>query len=200
MTFLNIRERSTGKKVKASGIDFAIIRLGYRGYTEGSIYQDSNFESNIKEALDAGLEVGVYFFSQAITAKEAQEEADFVLSRLKGYDITFPVVFDWEALGKTSARTYGLDTDTLCECAVVFCDKVAAAGYTPMVYFTSYIGYIKYDLSRIMDYKFWFAQYSATPSFYYDYQMWQYTSRGKVDGISGDVDMNIYFSERRSPI
>jgi len=186
------------EKVKASGIEFAIIRLGYRGYTEGGIYPDSCFDSNIKGALDAGLEVGVYFFSQAITVEEALEEAEFVLTRLEGYHITYPVVFDWEVIGKSSARTYGLDTDTLSQCAVAFCDKMADAGYAPMIYFTSYAGYVKYDLSRLKGYEFWFAQYSATPSFYYDYQMWQYTSSGKVDGISGNVDMNIYFSGKKS--
>ncbi|MDP4110065.1 MAG: GH25 family lysozyme, partial [Bacillota bacterium] len=187
------------RKVRASGVEFAIIRLGYRGYTEGGIYEDRNFETNIKGAQEAGLKVGVYFFSQAITVKEAQEEADFVLARVKGYDISFPVVFDWEPLGKTSARTYGLDTDTLCGCADTFCSEMADAGYKPMIYFNSYAGYIKYDLSRVLKYEFWFAQYSATPSFYYDYQMWQYTSSGKVDGITGNVDMNIYFSGKSSP-
>jgi len=181
------------RKVKDSGVDFAIIRLGYRGYTEGSIYLDSCFDRNVQGALDAGLDVGVYFFSQAVTVDEALEEADFALSHLEGYDITYPVVFDWEVIGKSSARTYGLDTDTLSKCATAFCDEVAAAGYSPMIHFTSYAGYIKYDLSRLLDYDFWFAEYSGTPSFYYDYQMWQYSSSGKVDGISGDVDLNIQF-------
>ena len=181
------------QKVKASGIDYTIIRLGNRGYTAGGIYLDSYFESNIKGALDAGLDVGVYFFSQAITVEEAREEAQFVLTHLKGYDITYPVVFDWEDLGTASARTNGLESETLSQCATAFCDMISEAGYMPMIYFTSYIGYVKYDLSRVQDYEFWFAQYSGTPSFYYDYQMWQYTSSGTVDGISGDVDMNVCF-------
>jgi len=184
-------------KVKASGIDFAIIRVGFRGYTVGNLNADSYFEKNIQGALDAGLDVGVYFFSQAITETEAAEEAKFVLSRIEDYDITYPVVFDWEALGKTEARTYGLDTDTLCKCADTFCGMIEDAGYTPMIYFTSYIGYIKYDLSRMLDYEFWYARYSDTPSFYYDFDMWQYSSSGTVGGISGSVDMNICFADYR---
>ena len=144
--------------------------------------------------MDAGLEVGVYFFSQAITVKEAEEEARFVLDKIRGYALTGPVVFDWEALGKSEARTYGLDTDTLCRCALAFCELVEEAGYTPMIYLTSYAGYVKYDLSRVMDYPFWFAEYDkAAPTFYYHFQMWQYTSKGSVDGIQGNVDMNLWF-------
>lgn len=183
------------QKVKASGVDFAMIRLGYRGYTVGSINLDSCFERNIQGALAAGLDVGVYFFSQAVSVEEAIEEARFVLSYIKGYGLTYPVVFDWEALGKTEARTYGLDTETLCQCANAFCGMMADEGYMPMIYFTSYIGYVKYDLSKVLDYEFWYAQYSDKPSFYYDYQMWQYTSGGTVDGISGNVDMNICFAD-----
>ncbi|MDP4152246.1 MAG: GH25 family lysozyme [Bacillota bacterium] len=181
------------QKVKASGVDYAIIRLGYRGYTSGGIYLDKNFDSNIKGALDAGVEVGVYFFSQAITPDEAKDEANFVLSHIKGYNVTYPVTFDWEVIGKNTARTYGLDTDTLCKSAASYCDTIANAGYKPMIYFNSYEGYVKYDLSRVLKYDFWFAQYSQKPSFYYNYQMWQYASSGKVDGISGLVDMNICF-------
>jgi GH25 family lysozyme M1 (1,4-beta-N-acetylmuramidase)/GH24 family phage-related lysozyme (muramidase) len=183
------------RKVKADGIEFAIIRLGFRGYESGSINLDSCFGSNIQGALDAGLKVGVYFFSQAITIQEALEEADFVLANLSGYELEYPVVFDWEAIGNASARTDGLDIDTLCQCARAFCDRIAMNGYSPMVYFTTKLGYLRYDLSRIMDYKFWFAQYTANPTFYYDFQMWQYTSSGTVDGIQGRVDMNIEFKK-----
>ena len=117
-----------------------------------------------------------------------------MLDKIRGYALTGPVVFDWEALGKSEARTYGLDTDTLCRCALVFCELVEEAGYTPMIYLTSYAGYVKYDLSRVMDYPFWFAEYDkAAPTFYYHFQMWQYTSKGSVDGIQGNVDMNLWF-------
>ena len=102
--------------------------------------------------------------------EEAAEEADFVLEYLDGYDLTYPVVFDWEVIGTESARTYGLDTETLCACANTFCSMVEEAGYEAMIYLTSYAGYIKYDLSQVMEYDFWLAQYSDTPDFYYDFK------------------------------
>lgn len=180
--------------VAAAGVDYAIIRLGYRGYGEsGSLNLDTKFEDNITGALAAGLDTGVYFFSQAITVEEAVEEAEFVLSYLNGYDLTYPVVFDWELTGVDSARTNNMDAKTLTRCAEAFCDKIAEAGYTPMIYFTSYVGYFKYDLSWLLDYGFWFAQYSDVPAFYYDFQIWQYSDTGKVNGISGNVDLNISF-------
>lgn len=178
-------------KVAADQVDFAIIRGAYRGYTAGSMNKDSCFDINITGALRAGLEVGVYVFSQAITVEEALEEADFLLNMLEPYSITGPVVFDWEVIGSKDARTYGLDTETLTAAALAFCKRVEDAGYTPMIYFNSYAGYVKYDLSRLTDYDFWFAQYRSQPDFYYDFQMWQYTSSGKVDGISGKVDRNV---------
>lgn len=180
--------------VKADGIDYAIIRLGFRGYgSTGSMNLDENFIANIEGATAAGLDVGVYFFSQAITPEEAREEAEFVLHYLEGYELTYPVVFDWEVIGKTTARTYGLDTRTLCESANAFCSMIEDAGYQAMIYITSYAGYVKYDLSEVSEYDLWFAQYADVPTFYYDFAMWQYSSSGRVNGIRGDVDMNISF-------
>ena len=178
--------------VAADGIDFAILRVGYRGYTVGSLNKDTYFELNAHNAARAGLDVGVYIFSQAITVEEALEEADFVLEAIRDCNITGPVVFDWEVIGKKEARTYGLDTDTLCAAANAFCSRIREAGYQPMIYFNAYAGYVKYDLSRVLDYPFWFAQYKAQPDFYYDFQLWQYTSSGKVDGIQGNVDMDVW--------
>lgn len=184
--------------VKADGIDFAMIRVGGRGYTLGALYDDTRFEENIQGALAAGLEVGVYFFSQAINIEEAYEEALYVLEKLEPYqeEITFPVVFDWEDLGNSTYRTYRLDSDILGECANLFCGMVEEAGYDAMIYFNRYGGYRSYDLRQVVDYQFWFAQYLETtsfPTFYYDFDMWQYSSKGQVDGISTDVDMNLYF-------
>lgn len=181
------------QKVKAAGVEFAIIRVGYRGYTVGSVNLDKYFEKNIKGAIDAGIHVGVYFFSQAITPAEAKEEADFVLSAIEGYNITYPVVYDWENVSSSNARTNKLATNTLGECAIAFCEAVKEQGYKPMVYFNTYIGLLKYNLSQIKDYDFWFAGYTERPTFYYHFEMWQYTSSGKVDGIPTDVDLNISF-------
>ena len=179
-------------KVRADGIDFAILRAAYRGYTAGSLNRDSTFDINIHDATRAGLDVGVYIFSQAISVEEAIEEADYLLEIIAPYEITGPVVFDWEVIGTKTARTYGLDTETLCAAANAFCRRIAQAGYTPMVYFNPYCGYVKYDLSEIMDYGFWFAQYKNQPDFYYNFQMWQYTSSGRVDGIQGNVDLDVW--------
>lgn len=178
--------------VAADGVEFAMIRLGYRGYTEGTLQFDSRFAENIRGAAEAGLEVGVYFFSQAITPEEAEEEADFVLKALEGYEITYPVAFDWEPItpGK-DARTDGLDGETLTQCAAAFCRRVEQAGYEPVVYLNQEMGYLLYDLSLLTDWPFWLAEYDSAPDFYYDFMLWQYTHTGTVDGIQGKVDWNL---------
>ncbi len=184
-------------QVKAAGVDFAIIRVGGRGWgSEGKVYADNTAKKNIEGAIAAGLDVGVYFFSQAISVEEAREEAQFTLDAIKGYNITYPVVFDWERIGGDETRTYGLSTSTLCAAANAFCSTVESAGYKPMIYFNSYCGYMKYDLSKIMEYEFWFAQYTDKPNFYYNFHMWQYTSSGSVPGIPGKVDLNLYLIKK----
>lgn len=187
--------------VAGDGIDFAIIRTGFRGYgTAGTINLDSYFHQNMEGALAAGLDVGVYFFSQAISVEEAIEEANFVLEQLEGYELTYPVIYDWENISTTSARTQGLDSATLNACAVAFCETVAAAGYQPMVYFNGYLGLLRYDVSAIDDYPFWYAVYGrSTPNMYYDFQMWQYSDSGSVAGIEGRVDMDICFGYYGQP-
>ena len=187
------QEEIDWEAVKASGIEFAILRVGGRYWSSGEIYADARFEEYLEGATEAGLDVGVYFYSQAITPAEAREEADYVLRMIRGAEINAPVVFDWELTGSSSARTNGIKTDVLCACARAFCDRVKQAGYYPMVYINKYAGYMKYDLSQIMDYDLWFAEYDLdAPTFYYDFQMWQYTSKGYVDGIKGKVDMNLW--------
>lgn len=185
-------------KVKAAGIDFAILRVGgrYLGKNNSGIYDDTTFAQNIQGATAAGIDVGVYFFSTAVTANEAAEEADFVLSRIKGYSLKMPVVFDWEA-NSSEYRNYGLDAYYLNACANTFTARVKAAGYTPMVYFNDSTGYFGYDLSRLSDCPHWLAEYHVTtanvPTFYYDFAIWQYSDKGAVDGISGNVDLDIQF-------
>lgn len=179
--------------VKADGIDFAIIRVGGRFMQSGELYDDSYFVRNIEGALAAGLDVGVYFFSQAITAEEGLEEAEYVLERIQGYDVTYPVVCDWEYLGGSTARTYGVEPADITAGIAAFCERVAQEGYEPMLYFNSYCGYIKMDLRQLTDYGFWFAEYTDVPSCIYHFQMWQYSSKGQVNGIPGNVDMDICF-------
>ena len=180
-------------KVAADGIDFAMIRVGYRGSTAGGLYTDEYFKKNIAGATAAGLKVGVYFYSQAINAEEAAEEAAYVLDAIRPYSVTFPVVFDWEIVGGNEARTYTVSRAVLCECAKTFCDAVESAGYDAMIYFTQYLGYRKYILRQLADYEFWYAEYEAQPRIVFHFDMWQYSSTGSVDGIEGDVDLNIYF-------
>lgn len=181
-------------QVAASGVEFVMIRLGFRGYgEEGTMNLDPYFHQNLAGAKAAGLKVGVYFFSQAITVEEALEEAVFVLENLGGAALDYPVVYDWEAITTAKARTDGLDTDTLTDCAIAFCDAVSYAGYKPMIYYNLPVGYTRYDLSRLTSYDVWFAQYAAKPTMYYNYRIWQYTDSGRIPGIETKVDMNIAF-------
>lgn len=179
--------------VAADGVEFAILRLGLRGYTEGGLFLDETFAQNLQGALDAGLEVGVYFFSQAVTPQEAEEEADYVLDILDGQELTFPVAFDWESIPGDEARTDGLDGETLTRCAAAFCRRVEAAGYRPAVYFNQTQGYLRYDLRELTDFELWLAEYDAVPDFYYHFDLWQYAHTGRVDGIRGDVDLDLAF-------
>lgn len=179
------------EKVAADGIDFAMIRAGGRYYGSGVIFEDTQFRRNLQGAMDAGLETGVYFFSQAITVEEAREEARFLLDLLKDFDFHGPVVFDWENIDYDTARTDGVGSATVTAMANAFCQEVENAGYQSMIYFNRYIAYLIYELSGVADYPFWIAEYGETPEFYYDYQIWQYTDSGKVNGINGPVDMNI---------
>ena len=182
------------KQVAASGIDYAYIRVGWRGYTEGGLFEDAYFERNIQGALDAGLHVGVYMFSQAVTVQEAIEEADFVLERISQYNVTLPVVFDWEKIEAAEARSHGLTMELRTDCARAFCETVKSAGYVPCVYFNRNLGYYGYDLTRLTDYEFWFSlPESGFPNFYYACDMWQYSFTETVPGISEPTDMNLWF-------
>lgn len=183
------------KKVKESGIDFAMIRLGYRGYGTGEAELDENYIQNINGARAADIDAGVYFFSQAITAQEAVEEANLVIKSLEGLDVNYPVVFDWEIISGDSARTDNVPVDILTDCCVAFCETIKNAGYTPMIYQNKRTSIFKLDLNRLNDYDFWLAEYNDEPSYYYDFAMWQYTSSGHVPGISGNVDLNISFKD-----
>ena len=145
------------QQVASSGISYAYIRLGWRGYTEGGLFEDAWYKANMKGAAESGLRCGVYFFSQAVTVAEAIEEAEFVLDRLADYRITMPVVYDWEYVDAENARTNGLTVDGRTDCAVAFCETIRRAGYTPCVYFNRKLGYYGYDLSRLADYDFWFS-------------------------------------------
>lgn len=181
--------------VKEAGIDFAMVRVGYRGYSSGELDEDDHFLSHLEGAIEAGLHVGVYFFSQALTPDEAREEAQYVLDKIEGYALQYPVVFDWEEM-HVPARTDEMNMLMLTSCAQAFCETVEAAGYRAGVYFNQAYGYGQLNLVSLKDYVFWLAEYADTPSFSYDFQIWQYTNEGQVPGIEGPVDLNIAFHQK----
>ena len=182
-------------KVKKAGVDFAMVRLGGRGYgAEGGMYTDDKALSNIEGARKEGIKVGAYFYSQAISNAEAEEEADYCKQILGDTKLDFPLAFDWEIVKDDNARTDSVSSTQATECAVAFCEKAKSFGYTPMVYSPSRELYFKYDLSRLKDYDIWYVEYSDLPVFYYQFSMWQYSENGSVDGIEGSVDLNICFT------
>lgn len=182
--------------VAGDGVGYAFIRLGIRGYGEGTLVVDETFENNIQGALGNGLDVGVYFFTQAISNEEALEEAQFVIDNLKDYPINYPVVLDVEAVDSDSARTNQLTQAERTEYAITFCEAVKAAGYTPMIYGNLRTFMLMLDMAQLEEYEKWFAAYDTTQMYFpYDYSIWQYTDKGSVDGITGDVDLNISFGK-----
>jgi GH25 family lysozyme M1 (1,4-beta-N-acetylmuramidase) len=181
--------------VKADGIDFAMIRVGYRGYAEGVIKEDPKFEEYINGAIDAGLHVGVYFYTQAIDEKEALEEAEFVLERIKPYILDFPVALDIEITEAEDVRANNNSGALLNNITEIFCDRIAEDGYRPMVYANKRMAYLKLDMRRVSRYDFWYAEFTndTPPTFAYDFRIWQYRTDGEVAGIPGNVDLNIAF-------
>ena len=180
------------QRVADSGVQFVILRVGYRGYTEGTIQEDAYFTQNLEGAIDAGLDVGVYFFSQAIDEQEAREEARFVLDKISGYLLAFPVFFDWEKIG-SEARSDTMDLASLTIVTDTFCTEIRNAGYQAGLYFNQQLGYEELHLPSLQTYTFWLAEYNDTPSFAYHFDLWQYSASGTVDGIEGDVDLNLAF-------
>ncbi|MBM6751754.1 Lyzozyme M1 (1,4-beta-N-acetylmuramidase) [Mediterraneibacter glycyrrhizinilyticus] len=184
------------KQVKDSGIEFVIVRVGYRAYGEsGELVKDAMFEQNIEGALEAGLEVGVYFFSQAITPGEAVEEAEFVLDLIRPYKITGPVVYDTEEIKGDTARTDGNTRQEFTNYCKVFCDTVEHAGYDSMIYANMKWMAFTLDMEELTDYDFWYADYHELPQNPYDYAIWQYSETGAVPGINANVDLNIWFEK-----
>ena len=186
------------EKVKAAGIDFTIIRMAYRGYgSAGNIKTDNNAFTNLENAKAAGLDVGVYFFSQAITKAEAIEEANYILNLIKGYDIDLPVVMDFEYTAGEDGRLYaaGLTKRQKTNICLAFCETVEAAGYDAMVYANkSMLNNGLYADEIDSKYEIWLAEWTASASYDNDYTYWQYTSDGSVDGVpSSRVDMNVRY-------
>ena len=187
--------------VAADGVEFAMVRVGLRGYSSGAIAADQFYAENIEGAMAAGIETGVYFFAQAITVEEAIEEADFVISLLEGHEINGPVAYDWEMQDSTY-RVYGTAPEMATACAIAFCQRIEEAGYTPMIYAGQYVSYIKYDQGAVSQYLSWYPEYKSAsseklyPTFYYQMDYWQFSSSCTVAGIGGRVDADIQFIPR----
>ncbi|WP_409967360.1 glycoside hydrolase family 25 protein [Bengtsoniella intestinalis] len=179
--------------VADDGVSFAIIRLGFRGYgEEGVMILDSHFHQNMVDAQAAGIDVGVYFFSQATSVWETLEEAYFVLEHLDGYELQLPVVFDWEFIDNSSiARTNGTTGQCITLYNQVFNEQMQKAGYDTMIYFNQSLAYLYMELDLLADNPFWLASYRNNPTYYYDFQIWQYSDKGAIDGIEGYVDLNL---------
>lgn len=196
------------KKVKNSGIDFAVVRIGYRG-ENGVIYKDSYADYNLQQAEAAGVLTGVYFFSTAINATESAEEADWVLAQIAGYPISYPVVYDCEGFRSPTSRMYSVSPDTRTDSAIAFGNKIKAAGYESMFYasLNDLADSDAFDTTRIeQNFSIWIAHYpdipyptTPAPAYSGKYDMWQYTNRGTVPGISGSCDLVVsYFTRQKA--
>lgn len=179
------------RRVSGEDISYAFIRAGFRGNSEGKISEDEYFTDNIEGALDNGIDVGVYFYTQALDEEEAVEEAEFVLDLIEPYDVAYPVVLDLEEVGVDDARTAQMTKADYTKAAVAFCETIKKAGYTPMIYGNLKTFMIMLDMKQIEEYDKWFAYYDESVYFPYDFSIWQYSSEGAVNGIGGDVDMNV---------
>ena len=179
--------------VAASGVEFAIIRCGWRGYSGGSLNEDAHFHANIEGAKQAGIKVGVYFFSQATSLLEAAEEALYTVSLLEGYSLDLPVFFDWELIGTEPARTDDVSGATVTDAALEYCRLLESAGYDAGVYAYLNLAYFTYDLNRLKDVTIWMGDPGTWPEFYYEHSYWQYSVTGAVPGIEGDVDLDVMY-------
>lgn len=177
--------------VKEDGIDFAIIRAGARGYGTGKLVPEEGFMDNAVKASEAGLEIGVYFFSQAVNEQEAIEEADCVLEALEGNEIAFPIVYDLERV--SGGRMDGLSKESMTNICLAFCNRVSEAGYLPMIYGNMETFMLMLDMERVEHIEKWLAYYNPEFYFPYNFRIWQYSESGRVKGINGKVDMNLCF-------
>lgn len=182
-------------RVKSAGIDFVMVRLGGRGYgDEGSLYSDNKAADFISGAQAVGIKTGGYFFSQAVTEDEAREEAQYCQQILGGLKLDFPLAYDWEIIKDDAARTDSLTAAQATSCALAFCAKAKELGYTPLLYASDEEFSKKYDMNRLSDCDIWYCEYADTPNFHYRFSMWQYSKTAAVDGIEGNVDLDVCFT------
>ena len=180
-------------ELAASGCEFVMLRCGYRGYSEGGLAKDEKFDLYASEAQRVGLKLGVYFFTQAVTVEEAEEEAKYVLDLIENYNISYPVAFDTEYIDDDSARTNTVEiSDELrSDICRAFCEKIREKGYYPMIYASENWMRRYLELESLREYDFWAPQYLEENDFLFDFTMWQYTDCGSIQGVKGDVDLDI---------
>ncbi len=182
------------QQVKETGIEFVFVRIGYRGYGEaGNIKADDNALSYIEGAKENGLDVGVYFYSQAINEEEAVEEAEFVLKQLNGMELELPIVYDPEHVLDDEARTDDVSGEQFTKNAVAFLNRIKESGYEPAIYANMLWEAFELDLTKLADYDIWYADYEPLPQTPYNFRYWQYSNTGNVSGIQGEVDLNLEF-------
>ncbi len=179
------------EKVAADGVEFAMIRLGYRGWSDGALYMDERFVENMQGAQAAGIDVGVYFFTQALNETEAKQEAEYVIEHIKDYELQMPIAWDVEDIDEEEGRMDHLSVSQRSRNAAVFCQTLSDAGYEAMIYCNMYYEAYRLDMEMLSGFPIWYADYSRFPQTPYHFQIWQYTSSGTVDGIEGKVDLNI---------
>lgn len=180
-------------KLKKAGVDFVMIRVGARGYGTGQLVIDEYFYDNIKRASDAGLEIGLYFFSQAVTVEEAVEEANLVLENIGDYRVDYPIAFDMEYIPNDSARIDSLNKTDKTTITKAFLDTVQAAGYVAMIYGNKEWLIKEIDMSKLTAYDVWLSQAADIPDYPYKFAIWQYKNNALIDGISGYANLNISF-------
>lgn len=193
------QEKIDWKKVKDAGIEFAYIRLGYRGASEGLLHTDLEFENNYKGAIENGIKVGVYWYSQPTNIQEVINEANYVVKVLDGRHIDLPIAYDFEETefsDGTISRMHGMSGKDRTNMAVTFCNEILKNHYDVMIYTNLYWAETYYDWNELNDYPIWYAQYATYPSFDKPFVMWQYQDDGHVDGIDHDVDLDILFIQK----
>ncbi|MDD3413247.1 MAG: glycoside hydrolase family 25 protein [Lachnospiraceae bacterium] len=183
------------EKVKADGVDYAFVRAGIRGYETGKIVPDEGVSDNLIGAANVGINVGAYFFSQATTVEEAMEEANVVINAISGNEVSYPIVYDLEKVKSSSGRMNEMTKEEKTEVCLAFCNRIKEAGYIPMIYGNMETFLMLLDMKQLEDIDKWFAYYNTDIYFPYEFSIWQYTESGRVDGIDGDVDMNISFKK-----
>lgn len=183
------------EKVAADDVEFAFIRAALRGYGTGKLVEDGYFEENIEEASRAGVKVGAYVYTQAITEEEVLEEAQLILDMVAPYSLDCPIVIDVEKVSGDDGRMNALSVEERTNLVLLFCQTIEDAGYKPMIYHNMEMGALMLDIETFENYDKWFASYSDTFYYPYQYEIWQYSDNGTVDGIDGPVDLNISFSK-----